>query len=78
MRWCLDWGFRHAGLHKITTYVYEYNEPSTKLCEKVGFKLDGRLRDEVWYDGRFWDDLVFSVLEGDWRERDGGRKEGLK
>lgn len=78
VKWCLEWGFRHAGLHKIATSVYQYNVPSTKLCTKVGFKLDGRLRDEVWYDGQFWDDLVYSMLEDEWKERHGTQKEELK
>ncbi|KAF2159883.1 hypothetical protein M409DRAFT_29692 [Zasmidium cellare ATCC 36951] len=71
VRWCLEWGFKQAGLHKIGTYVYEHNVPSMKLCEKVGFKLDGRMRDEVWFDGRFWDDLAYSMLEDEWKDRCG-------
>lgn len=69
VKWALDWGFKHAALHKISTMVYEHNPPSIKMCEKLGFKLDGRLRDETYYDGRFWDDLIYSMLEHEWRER---------
>jgi RimJ/RimL family protein N-acetyltransferase len=36
--------------------------------------MEGRLRDEVWYDGRWRDCLVYSMLKGEWEEKYGGGK----
>ncbi|KAF7186507.1 putative N-acetyltransferase p20 [Pseudocercospora fuligena] len=68
VKWLLDWGFRRAGLHKISLTVYEYNSSAIKLYEKLGFVREARLRDEVWHDGRFWEDYIYSMLEDEWRQ----------
>lgn len=65
--WLLDWSFRRANLRKVTLMVYEYNTAAIGLYEKLGFVLEGKLRDEVWHEGRYWADLVFSMLEDEWR-----------
>lgn len=71
INWALDWGFRHAGLHRIGIGAFEYNEGACKLYEKMGFKPEGRRRDFFWHDGKWWDLMLFSMLEDEWRERIG-------
>jgi hypothetical protein len=29
--------------------------------------VEGRSRESIWRDGRWWDELAMSVLESDWR-----------
>ena len=33
----------------------------------VGFVVEGRARESIWRDGRWWDELAMSMLETDWR-----------
>ena len=33
----------------------------------VGFVTEGRAREAIWRDGRWWDELHMSVLEPEWR-----------
>jgi len=51
----LDLAFNHYKLHKIYTYVYEYNEESEKSTVKFGFKQEGILEDHHYLmkDKRF-------------------------
>lgn len=69
IRWALEWSFRRAALHKVCLWCYEYNTTAMRLYEKLGFVREARLREQVWHDGRFWDDCGYSMLEREWRER---------
>ena len=65
--WILDAGFRRANLHSITLSVFSFN-PAFKLYERLGFKVDGRRRDAIWFDGKWHDTIIMSILEDEWRE----------
>lgn len=38
-----------------------------RLYQKLGFVLEGREREAVWHEGRFWDGIEYSMLEGEWK-----------
>ena len=40
------------------------------LIERLGFKLEGRMRESFPIGGRVRDELVFGLLEREWRARD--------
>ncbi len=65
---------RHAfdtlNLHRVWLYVYEYNERGLRLYEKTGFRTEGRLRQDTFRDGRYWDTLVMAVLREEWEAVD--------
>lgn len=58
----LGYGFNELGLNKIRTEVYEFDDKKTVLLEKLGFIQDGQLREHYWYDGKWWDAKLSSVL----------------
>jgi RimJ/RimL family protein N-acetyltransferase len=66
--WILDWGFRMANMHRIGLECFEWNEGAVKLYKKLGFTLEGRRREFLWFNGRWYDKLNFSMLEDEWRE----------
>jgi RimJ/RimL family protein N-acetyltransferase len=68
IRWVLKWGFQTAGLHRIGIEAFEYNEGAVKLYERLGFQPEGRRRECLWWEGHWWDELQFAMLEGEWRE----------
>ncbi|WP_440771872.1 GNAT family N-acetyltransferase [Natronorubrum sp. DTA28] len=61
------YGFDQLGLHKITARVFEFNEPSRRLLESVGFTREGVHRDDVFVDGAFQDTYWYGLLEDEWR-----------
>jgi RimJ/RimL family protein N-acetyltransferase len=61
--------FDGLNLHKVALTVAAFNERGIRAYRKVGFKEEGRLRDDRFVDGQFHDTLVMSVLEAEWRER---------
>jgi len=77
VNWGLDWAFRFAGAHRVYLCTVAFNERASHLYEKVGFKLEGRFREQVFYDRRWWDLLWYSMLEHEWEELRGWNKDGL-
>jgi RimJ/RimL family protein N-acetyltransferase len=68
VNWGLDWAFRFAGVHRVYLCTVAFNERASHVYEKVGFKLEGRFREHVFYDRRWWDLLWYSMLEHEWEE----------
>lgn len=63
-----NYGFNEIGLNKIWTEIYEFDEKKYKLYEKMNFKQDGRLREQYFYDGKWWDSYILSLLNKDWNQ----------
>ncbi len=65
----LEHAIERLGLHRVALSVFAFNERAIRAYRKVGFVVEGRARDAIWRDGRYWDELQMSILEDDWRER---------
>lgn len=64
----VTYAFEHRRLHKVSAEVYEFNDASMRVLEKLGFVEEGILRDELFVYGEYQDSHRFSVLEEEWRE----------
>jgi len=65
----IDHAFGTLGLHRIALFVFEFNERAIRAYQRCGFVAEGRSRESVWRDGRWWDELAMSILDSDWRRR---------
>ncbi|MFL5751022.1 MAG: GNAT family N-acetyltransferase [Chloroflexota bacterium] len=63
----LDHAFGTLALHRIALYVFEFNERAIGAYKRCGFVVEGRSRESIWRDGRWWDEMAMSVLESVWR-----------
>lgn len=63
----LRFGFEELGLHRIGLTVLADNLRAIAAYRKCGFEVEGRLRQTLWRDGAWHDDLVMAVLEPDFR-----------
>ena len=66
-RLMLDHAFGTLALHRIALFVFEFNERAIRAYRRCGFVVEGRSRESIRRDGRWWDELAMSVLESDWR-----------
>lgn len=66
-RLILDYAFKHLALNKVYSYVWSENEKMIHINEKVGFKIEGKLRDDVYYQGKFRDKLLMGVLKSEYK-----------
>ncbi|KAH8649926.1 acyl-CoA N-acyltransferase [Xylariales sp. PMI_506] len=64
--WALDWAFTKANIHSVGLSCVEFNTRAAHLYEKLGFVLEGRLRSIHFYGRRWWDVLLYSMLEDEW------------
>ena len=67
----VDHAFEPLGLHRVALSVFAFNERAIRAYRRVGFVIEGRAREAIWRDGRWWDELHMSVLEPEWRRRAG-------
>jgi RimJ/RimL family protein N-acetyltransferase len=65
----LDYLFLSLGKHRVFASVDPRNRASIALLEWVGMRKEAHFRESVWCKGEWADDLVFAVLEGEWRAR---------
>ena len=56
-------GFQELGLHRISADTVADNTASARVLQKVGLTLEGRLRDKEFYKGRYWDVLLFGMIQ---------------
>ena len=69
MRVIVSYGFRELGLHRIQLGGSPFNPAGIRAYEKAGFAEEGRRREAVWHDGRWYDEVLMSVLEREWAAR---------
>ena len=63
----VGFGFEALGLHRVWGECVPENAASRRVMEKLGMRPEGWLRQTQWYKGRWWDTLVYGVLEEEWR-----------
>ena len=56
-----------VGLHRLELEVYDFDPRARRVYEKCGFRLEGRRRDALMWDGVRHDALVMAVLRTDAR-----------
>ncbi len=67
MRLIVRHAFETLNLHRVWLHVYEYNTRGIRTYEKVGFQHEGRLRQDNFREGRYWDTLVMAILREEWK-----------
>ena len=63
----LRFAFTEAGLLRVALNVFEYNQRSFHLYEKLGFQVEGRIRGFLQRDGKRWDLIYLGLLKPEWQ-----------
>ena len=37
-----------------------------RVLENIGMRQEGRLREDAWMQGRWWDRLLYAILDREW------------
>ncbi|MBU1018911.1 MAG: GNAT family protein [Patescibacteria group bacterium] len=64
----LKFGFKTMKLHRIELRVLDFNKRGIGAYKKCGFKEDGILRENAYIDGKYYDDIMMSILESEFKE----------
>ena len=63
----MRFGFTELKLHRISAYCVAENTGSARVLEKLGMQQEGRLRQHQYFKGRWWDTLLYAILDDEWR-----------
>jgi ribosomal-protein-alanine N-acetyltransferase len=64
----LRFGFTELGVHRVWSWCVAENTASAHVLEKLGMLPEGRLRDKEFFKERWWDTLIYAILEDEWRK----------
>ena len=68
----LAFAFDEMNLHRVWLHVFADHERAISCYQKCGFREEGRLRQEVYQAGRYYDVVLMGVLENEFADvRDG-------
>jgi RimJ/RimL family protein N-acetyltransferase len=59
-------GFDDLHLHRVSAWCIADNVASARVLEKAGLRLEGRLRQNEFFQDRWWDTLLYAVLSDEW------------
>jgi RimJ/RimL family protein N-acetyltransferase len=61
--------FEQLNLHKVGWWTFAENKASIALAKKFGFKEEGRLRDQNFFNNQFHDSVILGLLREDHEKR---------
>ena len=62
----IKYGFMEMSLNRIEACPFKENAPSNRLLEKLGFTLEGHLRQGAYFRGKFHDQSYYGLLREEW------------
>jgi RimJ/RimL family protein N-acetyltransferase len=63
----LQHAFRDLGLNRVSLHVFETNDRAIRLYTRIGFRVEGTLRQSAWIDGRWVNAVIMSVLREEYQ-----------
>lgn len=75
INWALDWAFRVAGMHAVRLSCFSFNERAARLYQRLGFVKEGITREAYYYDCKWYNRILLSILDREWAVKRGIREE---
>ena len=66
MRLIVQYGFIELNLQRVSLALHSYNDRALKSYKKVGFKVEGTLRQDTLREGRRTDGIFMGILRDEW------------
>ena len=63
----LAYGFEGMGFHRVIGRTEARNSASARVLEKLGLRLEAHLVENEWVKGEWQSELVYAILEHEWR-----------
>ena len=60
-------GFEEHNLHRIWAGCVADNIGSARVLEKIGMKREGHFREKEFFKGKWWDGLLYAILDHEWQ-----------
>jgi RimJ/RimL family protein N-acetyltransferase len=63
-----DYAFDTLNLNRLQLHVYTGNQRAVKVYQKVGFRIEGTLKQAMYHKGDYCDFYVMGILCRDWKK----------
>jgi RimJ/RimL family protein N-acetyltransferase len=64
----IKYGFNDLNLNKIWMELYEFDKKKLDFFQSCfNFKIDGKLRENAFANGKYWDSYIISLISSDLR-----------
>jgi len=60
--------FESLNIHTIYAKIGEYNETSLVAAQKAGFQITGNIKESLFRQGKYWDNIVLSLTVDEYKE----------
>lgn len=64
----LGFAFDELKAHRVIAFCNANNLASARVMQKIGMQQDGCLREALWWNESWADELVYSILEREYKE----------
>lgn len=64
----MRYAFNELRLNRINGSALAYNKASLRVCEKIGFKIEGIQREAVYKNGKYIDLVIMGCLRSDYEK----------
>lgn len=68
MKVLLKFIFENMNMNKVKLSTFSFNERAKKSYEKCGFKVEGILKDEVFKDGKYYDEILMAIFKDEFEK----------
>jgi ribosomal-protein-alanine N-acetyltransferase len=66
-RLIVEYAFSRLNLRRIGLVVFEEHEPAVRCYQKIGFKVEGCLREQMFHEGKYKNHLYMGLLRSEYK-----------
>lgn len=63
MKVLINFIFNDMNINKIRLGTFSFNERAIKSYKKCGFEIEGVLKNEIFKDGKYYDEIIMSLFK---------------
>ena len=63
MKTLITFIFNNMSINKIRLSTFSFNERAIKYYKKCGFVVEGVLKNEIFKDGKYYDEIIMSIFK---------------
>ena len=67
VRKLMDYAFTEKGLHRIYGVTDPRHARSIAMMKRMGMRQEAHFKENLWFKGEWADDVVFAILEKEWK-----------
>ena len=66
--------FEQYNMHKVELFTRAENQAMIRSAEKSGFRVEGKIRETVYFNGKYHDGVVMGVLREEFEKAKSGSR----